>query len=89
MVMVSPSESLRSPMTLPAEQRVVICGVTWQGYQQILTALPPTRQAQLMYDRGTLEITMPGFYGSLSKMLLMSCVAYRIRTTSIASSRSK
>lgn len=41
------------------EKRVALSGITWQGYQQILVALPQTRAARLIYDQGTLEITMP------------------------------
>ena len=41
------------------EKRVTLYGLTWQAYQQILTALPQTRAARLTYDRGTLEISMP------------------------------
>jgi Uma2 family endonuclease len=42
-----------------AEQRVVFHNITWQGYQQILTALGDSRSSRLIYDQGTLEITMP------------------------------
>ncbi|MEB3337555.1 MAG: Uma2 family endonuclease [Leptolyngbyaceae bacterium] len=41
------------------EKRVILHGLTWQAYQQILHALPQTRAARLTYDRGVLEITMP------------------------------
>lgn len=34
-------------------------GLPWQQYQEILNALPQTRAAHLIFDRGTLEITMP------------------------------
>ena len=33
--------------------------MTWQGYQQVLHALPATRAARLTYDCGVLEISMP------------------------------
>jgi len=39
------------------EKRVVLPNVTWQGYQQILHALPATRAARLTYDCGVLEIS--------------------------------
>jgi Uma2 family endonuclease len=41
------------------EKRVTLRAVTWQGYQDILQALPQTRAARLTYDCGILEITMP------------------------------
>lgn len=47
------------PKALIGERRVVFRGLNWQAYQQILTALPQSRSARLIYDRGTLEITMP------------------------------
>ena len=43
----------------PAEQRVVFHNLSWENYQQILTALGNKRSSRLTYDRGTLEITMP------------------------------
>jgi Uma2 family endonuclease len=45
--------------TRQGEKRVTLHGLTWQSYWQILHALPQTRTAQLAYDQGTLEITMP------------------------------
>jgi Uma2 family endonuclease len=57
--MVTPV-SIATPSTLQSgEKRVTLRGVSWQGYQDILQALPQTRAAQLTYDDGTLEITMP------------------------------
>ena len=44
---------------LVAEQRVVFYHLSWQAYKQILAALGERRSAKLIYDRGTLEITMP------------------------------
>lgn len=44
---------------LLGERRVALGGITWEGYQQILHALPQSRAALLTYDRGVLEITMP------------------------------
>ncbi len=40
------------------EQRVVIRGLSWKAYLQILDALPQTR-GRLTYDDGLLEITVP------------------------------
>ena len=51
---------VRTLATLPiGEKRVVLPNVTWQGYQQVLHALPATRAARLTYDCGVLEISMP------------------------------
>lgn len=41
------------------EKRVILRDITWKSYQQILHALPESRGSRLIYDRGTLEITMP------------------------------
>jgi Uma2 family endonuclease len=41
------------------EKRVTLNGLTWQAYTQILNVLPQRRSPRLIYDRGTLEITMP------------------------------
>jgi Uma2 family endonuclease len=58
--MVSIVSQVDSPMqVLKGEQRVVFHGLDWQAYRQILTALPNRRSAKLLYDCGTLEITMP------------------------------
>jgi hypothetical protein len=40
------------------EQRVVIQGLSWQAYLQILNALPQSRGSRLTYDDGMLEITI-------------------------------
>jgi Uma2 family endonuclease len=45
--------------SLLGEKRVTLRGLTWQGYQQILHALPESRGAHLTYDHGILEISMP------------------------------
>jgi Uma2 family endonuclease len=41
------------------ENRVTLRGLSWQGYQAILQALPQTRGARLTFDDGTLEIVVP------------------------------
>ncbi|NJM47318.1 MAG: Uma2 family endonuclease [Alkalinema sp. RU_4_3] len=41
------------------EQRVVFREITWQGYLQILAALPECRNSRITYDEGVLEITVP------------------------------
>ncbi len=43
----------------PAEQRVVLHNISWSGYEQILQILGDHRSSRLIYDEGTLEITMP------------------------------
>jgi Uma2 family endonuclease len=60
------------------EQRVVLRGVTWAGYLQILAALPPNRGSRLTYDDGLLEITMPledhEFCGRLIERFIITLV---------------
>lgn len=41
------------------EERLVLRDITWEGYLQILAALPESRGARLTYDDGVLEITAP------------------------------
>jgi Uma2 family endonuclease len=41
------------------EQRVVIRGLSWDAYLQVLNALPQSRSSRLTYDDGVLEITVP------------------------------
>lgn len=48
-----------APEITPAEQRVVFHNLSWKSYQQILNALGDNRSSRLIYDQGTLEITMP------------------------------
>ena len=45
--------------TRPAEQRVLLCDISWQSYEQILTALGEHRSARLIYFDGYLEIMTP------------------------------
>ena len=49
------------PKTMPivGEKRVTLRGITWQGYQDILRALPDSRSARLTFDNGVLEIAVP------------------------------
>jgi Uma2 family endonuclease len=51
-----PTTELQKPI---GEQRVVIRGLSWDAYLQILNALPQSRSSRLIYDNGVLEITMP------------------------------
>ena len=48
-----------APPLLIGEQRVVFRDITWQDYQQLLKIFGDKRAATLIFDRGTLEITMP------------------------------
>jgi Uma2 family endonuclease len=48
-----------SKTSTPAEQRVVFYDISWSAYEQILTALGDRRCSRLIYNQGTLEITMP------------------------------
>jgi Uma2 family endonuclease len=41
------------------EQRVVLRGLSWESYLQILNALSQSRSSRLTYDNGILEITVP------------------------------
>ena len=56
--------TITKPSNIPpeitlAEQRVIFHNISWQAYEQILAALSQSRSARLIYDQGTLEITMP------------------------------
>ena len=51
-------DALTPPRISKGEQRVCLHALSWQNYQDILAALPQTRAAHLIYDRGTLEISM-------------------------------
>ena len=48
-----------APPLLIGEKRVVLRNITWDGYQQLLKILGDNRAATLIFDRGTLEITVP------------------------------
>jgi Uma2 family endonuclease len=71
------AEGDRQPQPI-GEQRVVLRGVTWAGYLQILAALPPQRGSRLTYDDGLLEITMPledhEFCGRLIERFIITLV---------------
>jgi Uma2 family endonuclease len=51
--------TLKPPKLRSGENRVTLHNLTWQQYQQVVTALPQTRAAKLAYSLGTLEISMP------------------------------
>ncbi|MDX2211934.1 MAG: Uma2 family endonuclease [Oculatellaceae cyanobacterium bins.114] len=78
------TELQRAPI---GEQRVVIRGVSWEAYLQILDALPQARSSRLTYDEGMLEITTPledhEFYRSLIErfiVTLIECLGMRVKT---------
>lgn len=57
MVIAAPEpKSAQQPI---GEQRVVLRGLSWEAYLQILDALPQSRGSRLTYDDGVLEITVP------------------------------
>jgi Uma2 family endonuclease len=57
--MVIAAPELKSELQRVGEQRVVLRGLSWDAYLQILNALPQSRAARLTYDDGVLEITVP------------------------------
>jgi Uma2 family endonuclease len=52
------------------ENRVLLHGISWEAYLQILAALPQTRAARLTYDDGVLEITVPLEIHEFSRSLI-------------------
>jgi Uma2 family endonuclease len=58
MVVAASEPQINSQPTI-GEQRVVFREITWEGYLQILAALPERRSSRLTYDNGVLEITVP------------------------------
>jgi Uma2 family endonuclease len=57
--MVIAAPELKADLQPIGEQRVVLRGLSWEAYLQILNALPQTRGSRLTYDDGILEITVP------------------------------
>lgn len=57
MVMAAPEP--KAELQPVGEQRVVLRGLSWEAYLQILDALPQARGSRLIYDDGVLEITVP------------------------------
>lgn len=79
-----PRTDLQHPI---GEQRVVIRGLSWAAYLQILDALPQSRSSRLTYDDGVLEITMPledhEFSGRLIERFILTLIevmGLRIKT---------
>jgi Uma2 family endonuclease len=80
-----PKTELQQPII--GERRVVLHGISWESYLQILNALPQTRNSRLTYDDGVLEITMPledhEFFGRLIERFILTLVellGMRIKT---------
>jgi Uma2 family endonuclease len=48
------------PPAAPAEQRVVLSGVSWETYERLLAERGDASTPRLTYDRGVLEIMSPG-----------------------------
>lgn len=59
MVIAAPEPKTEFQQPPIGEQRVVIRGISWEAYLQILNALPQARGSRLTYDDGILEITIP------------------------------
>lgn len=78
MILAAPEPKPELQPPLVGEQRVVIRGVSWEAYLQILHALPQTRGSRLTYDDGVLEITMPledhEFFGRLIERFIFTLV---------------
>jgi Uma2 family endonuclease len=55
---------------LETTQRVILSGVTWQTYKQLLTELGDRRTSRLTYTHGTLEIIMPSDRHETHKKLI-------------------
>ena len=80
-----PKAEIQSPTI--GEKRVILHGVAWDAYLQILNALPQQRGSRLIYDNGLLEITMPledhEFSGRLIERFILTLVelyGMRIKT---------
>jgi Uma2 family endonuclease len=72
MVIATPIPQNRSifASTSEGEKRVLLQGISWAAYLQILDALPETRAAKLTYDDGVLEITVPLEIHEFSRCLI-------------------
>lgn len=80
-----PKAEIQSPVI--GEKRVILQGLTWDAYLQILNALPQPRGSRLTYDDGLLEITMSledhEFSGRLIErfiLILVELYGLRIKT---------
>ena len=65
-------------LNAPGENRVAMRGLDWFAYQQMKVLLNERTRARLIYDRGTLEITMPSefheFYARLIERFIVILV---------------
>ncbi|MER3433709.1 MAG: Uma2 family endonuclease [Leptolyngbya sp. ERB_1_1] len=77
MVIAAPEPTFEA-QSHAGEQRILIRDLPWNGYLQILGALPESRNSRLTYDDGTLEITMPleahEFFGRLIERFILTLV---------------
>ena len=87
MVVAAPEPQAEIQPPAVGEKRVILHGVEWDAYLQILNALPPQRGSRLIYDNGLLEITMPledhEFSGRLIErfiLILVELYGLRIKT---------
>ena len=75
--MATPTAAEALPIA-PGENRVAFQGMDWVAYQQMKALLNERTQARLIYDRGTLEITMPSelheFYARLIERFIVILV---------------
>jgi Uma2 family endonuclease len=85
--MVIAAPELKADLQPVGEQRVVIRGLSWDAYLQILHALPQSRASRLTYDDGMLEITVPlelhEFSGRLIERFIITLIevmGLRIKT---------
>jgi Uma2 family endonuclease len=71
-----PKTELQQPII--GEQRVVLHGISWESYLQVLNALPQTRNSRLTYDDVVLEITVSledhEFSGRLIERFILTLV---------------
>ncbi|PZD75286.1 hypothetical protein C1752_00216 [Acaryochloris thomasi RCC1774] len=76
MVIAAPEP--RAELRPTGEQRVVLWGLSWEDYLQILNTLPQSRGSRLIYDDGVLEITVPleahEFSGRLIERFIITLV---------------
>jgi Uma2 family endonuclease len=69
-MMITAAPELKSELQPVGEQRVVLRGLSWDAYLQILNALPQSRGSRLTYDDGVLEITVPLELHEFSRCLI-------------------
>lgn len=78
MVIAAPEPKAEVKLPAIGEKRVILHGVDWHAYLQILDALPQQRGSRLTYDNGILEITMPledhEFSGRLIERFILTLI---------------